>query len=209
MRGRILSWTALLLACAAHGREPGACLVDEAREQIGVTVIYDPAYRRIAFPGGDVPADRGVCTDVLIRAYRQLGVDLQKRVHEDMRAAWSRYPKLWGLSRTDTNIDHRRVPNLAVFFSRHGVALDAPADPLTYQPGDIVTWRLPAGVPHIGIVSDKKTAAGVPLVSHNIGSGTVEENVLLKYTIIGRYRYTPTEMTRACATDAPPSRFDD
>jgi uncharacterized protein len=200
MRCRYLLLPSLLLAFAAHASQPGACLVNEAREQIGVTVTYDPAYRRIAFPGGDVPADRGVCTDVLVRAYRGLDVDLQERVHHDMRAAWTRYPKLWGLSRTDTNIDHRRVPNLAVFFGRHGVVLEPTSDPRAYKPGDIVTWRLPTGVPHIGIVSDKKTAAGVPLVIHNIGRGTVEEDVLLKYTITGRFRYTPPDMISACGT---------
>jgi uncharacterized protein len=199
MNKRTVALVTLLFVCPAHGDPLGSCLVEKAREQIGVTIHYDPVYRKIAFPGGDVPADRGVCTDVLIRAYRRLNVDLQDLVHRDMSAAWSRYPKLWGLSGTDTNIDHRRVPNLATFFARHGSSLATSADPLAYEAGDIVTWRLPAGVPHVGIVSDRKSAAGTPLVVHNIGSGTLEEDVLFAYALTGHYRYAPASMTRACA----------
>jgi uncharacterized protein len=194
----------LLLGGPAYADELGSCLVDRAREQIGVTVRYDPVYRKIAFPGGDVPMDRGVCTDVLIRAYRGLNVDLQERVHRDMNAAWSRYPKLWGLSRPDTNIDHRRVPNLAVFFARHGSTLPVSRDARAYEPGDIVTWRLPAGVPHVGIVSDRMTESGTPLVIHNIGSGAVEEDILFAYTITGHYRYAPANLTAACAATSAP-----
>jgi hypothetical protein len=175
----------------------GRCLVEAARKQIGVTVSYDSGYHRIAYPNGDVPMERGVCTDVVIRAYRQLGVDLQVKVHEDMAAAWKVYPKNWGLSRSDSNIDHRRVPNLATFFSRHGASLPAGSDPKAYAPGDIVTWRLPSGVPHIGIVSDRRTRAGVPLVVHNIGGGTQEEDSLFAFTLTGHYRYSPDGL-RSC-----------
>ena len=162
-----------------------------ARRQIGVTLYYDPAYVRLPYPNGDVPAERGVCTDVVIRAYRALGVDLQQRVHEDMRAAWAAYPKLWGLRATDRNIDHRRVPNLATFFSRHGQRLSiSQTDASLYAPGDIVTWRLPSGVPHIGIVSAQRRS-GRPLILHNIGAGTQLEDMLFDYTVTGRYRYEP------------------
>jgi uncharacterized protein len=190
-------------AGAAHAQELGSCLVSKAREQIGVTVRYDPVYRRLAFPGGDVPADRGVCTDVLVRAYRLLNVDLQELVHRDMKSSWSAYPKLWGLTRPDPNIDHRRVPNLATFFQRHGSKLPIPSRLDEYQAGDIVTWRLSSGVPHVGFVSDKISSSGVPLVIHNIGSGTREEDVLLAHTITGRFRYEPPAVARACLPAGP------
>jgi len=199
MRARIASIAGLLFTVPAFADPLGSCLVDRAREQIGVTVRYDSGYSRIAFPGGDVPADRGVCTDVLIRAYRRVNLDLQDLVHSDMSSAWSRYPKLWGLSRPDTNIDHRRVPNLATFFARHGTSLAISQEPSAYAAGDIVTWELAAGVPHVGIVSDKKSADGTPLVVHNIGRGAAEENMLFNYKITGHYRYTPPSMAQACA----------
>lgn len=162
-------------------------LVENARKQIGITVSYDPQYRKINFPMGDVPANTGVCTDVVIRAYRQQGLDLQQAVNQDMKKAWTEYPKLWGLKKTDPNIDHRRVPNLETFFSRHGQTLSL-TDLSTFQAGDIVTWRLPPNLPHIGIVSDKKSPNGIPLIIHNIGRGTQEENMLFKYKIVGHYR---------------------
>jgi len=201
MRAHVAFWFALLFVMEAHAEEPGACLIRKAREQIGVTVHYDPAYRKLSFPGGDVPPDRGVCTDVVVRAYRRLNIDLQELVHRDMSSAWGEYPKIWGLARPDANIDHRRVPNLATFFTRHGSKLPALADPAAYKPGDIVTWLLTAGVPHIGIVSDKRTSSGVPLVIHNIGRGTLEEDILLRFQITGHYRYTPATVTQACSTD--------
>lgn len=166
-------------------------LIAAAKRQIGVTRYYDPAYVRIGYPNGDVAAERGVCTDVVIRAYRVLGVDLQQRVHEDMRANWNSYPKLWGLKGTDRNIDHRRVPNLAVYFTRHGQRLRVSQDDAAlYQPGDIVTWRLPSGVPHIGLVSAQRNG-GRPLIVHNIGAGTQLEDMLFDYVITGHYRYAP------------------
>lgn len=163
-------------------------LVNDAKKQINVTIGYDPAYRKMAFPMGDVPLHTGVCTDVVIRAYRHQQIDLQKLVNQDMKKAWSSYPKLWGLKSTDTNIDHRRVPNLETFFQRHAKSLSL-TDITSFKAGDIVTWRLPRNLPHIGIISDKKTSAGIPLVIHNIGAGTQEEDVLFKYKIIGHYRY--------------------
>jgi len=149
-------------------------LVDAAREQIGVTTLYDPAYVRLGYPGGDVAPERGVCTDVIVRAYRRaFGLDLQKLVHEDMAAHFAAYPKTWGLKTTDRNIDHRRVGNLAAFFSRRGVSLSASEDPADFQPGDVVTQMLPGNLPHIVIVSSNRSTdvPERPLVIHNIGAG--------------------------------------
>ncbi len=186
---RLILTIALLLTGTAGAQPASQQLVRDARAQIGVTVGYDPAYRPIAYPMGDVPQHTGVCTDVLIRALRRQGKDLQQLVHTDMKRAWSAYPKLWGLSAPDRNIDHRRVPNLEVFFSRHGQRLPVD-DKQAFQPGDIVTWRLPAGNrPHIGIVSDRRAADGTPLIIHNIGRGTREENILFAFPIKGHYRY--------------------
>ncbi len=165
-------------------------LIKAARGQIGVTVIYDPAYVSIPFPDGDVPIDRGVCTDVVVRAYRALGVDLQLLVNRDMRKAFSAYPRAWGLKRPDTNIDHRRVLNLSVFFKRHGKSLPITEIASDYKPGDIVAWTLPNGRPHIGLVTDKREG-DTPLIVHNIGWGAREENVLFTFTIIGHFRYAP------------------
>jgi uncharacterized protein len=165
-------------------------VVQGAYVQVGVTVRYDPSYVAIPFPGGDVPIDRGVCTDVVIRAYRSIGVDLQLLVNRDMRSAFATYPRKWGLSRPDPNIDHRRVENLAVFFTRHGQALPVSKTAPDYEPGDIVTWRLADGRPHIGLVSDR-SVGGTPLVVHNIGAGAQVEDVLFAFTITGHYRYLP------------------
>jgi uncharacterized protein YijF (DUF1287 family) len=165
-------------------------IIESAHEQVGVTLYYDPSYSVISFPGGDVPMVRGVCTDVIIRAYRSVGVDLQLLVNQDMRKAFSAYPRNWGLSRPDPNIDHRRVLNLAVFFTRHGEVLPISAEAKAYQPGDIVTWRLPGGLAHIGLVSDQSTD-GRPLIVHNIGAGAKVEDVLFAFTITGHYRYPP------------------
>jgi uncharacterized protein YijF (DUF1287 family) len=181
------------LAATSHAEvTPARSLVNAARAQIGVTLRYDPSYQRIAYPGGDLPLERGVCTDVIIRAYRSLGIDLQKLVHEDMRAHWNTYPHpaQWKLKRPDTNIDHRRVPNLAAFFRRHGTTIAASRDPQNYRPGDLVVWELPYGLPHIGIVADRTSAAGTPLVIHNIGSGAKMDDVLFAFTITGHYRYS-------------------
>ena len=148
--------------------------------------LYDPAYQRIPYPMGDVADDRGVCADTVIRAFRAAGADLQQLVHIDMAAHFAAYPKIWGLTRPDTNIDHRRVPNLETYFARAGAKL-APADQLA--PGDVVSWRIP--VPHIGVVTTKMSASGRPLMAHNIGAGTQVEDVLLAWPIQGRFRYRP------------------
>ena len=164
-------------------------VVAAARRQIGVTVGYDPAYRKIGYPGGDVPRSSGVCTDVIIRAFRDARkIDLQKLVHEDMKANFSKYPRMWGLKAPDANIDHRRVPNLQCYFKRKGYALPVSKNAADYKPGDIVTVMVGGKLPHIMIVSDKKSAAGVPLALHNIGSGTQEEDVLFAYPLTGHYR---------------------
>jgi uncharacterized protein len=189
---RALASFALLLALtpAAVGDVPafGPRLAHAAAAQIGLTRGYDPRYQRLAYPGGDVAMETGVCTDVLVRAFRQLGIDLQVVVHEDMQVAWAAYPKLWNLQRPDRNIDHRRVPNLQVYFTRHGESLPPSSAASDYQAGDIVSWRLPSGVPHIGLVSTRREQ-GHPWVIHNIGGGVQEENVLFAYTITGHYRY--------------------
>lgn len=180
-----------LLSLQAAAIEP-AELVSGARQQVGVTLAYDPAYRRIAYPGGDVPMATGVCTDVVIRALRLQGLDLQKAVHEDMAANFSAYPKQWGLKRPDRNIDHRRVPNLMTWFRRQGMALEIGREADDYRAGDIVTWDLGRGQTHIGIVSDRLSAAGEPLILHNIGAGTREEAILFRFPVTGHYRFTPS-----------------
>lgn len=154
-------------------------------------VIYDPAYFSISYPNGDVPKNKGVCTDVVIRAYRKLGIDLQKEVHEDMKQHFSLYPKKWGLKSTDRNIDHRRVPNLQVFFSRKGKSLGVSEKASDYKTGDLVTWMINNKLPHIGIVTNRKSADGKRnLIVHNVGAGQVLEDCLFRYEITGHYRYT-------------------
>ncbi len=153
-------------------------------------VQYDPAYFKIAYPNGDVPANKGVCTDVVIRAYRKLGIDLQKEVHEDMEKNFAKYPKTWGLKKTDTNIDHRRVPNLMVFFARKGKDKLISADAADYVPGDIVCWNLGGDITHIGIVVNKRSEDKQRyLVVHNIGGGQELADCLFTYKIIGHYHY--------------------
>ena len=165
-------------------------LVAAAVAQTAHPVRYDGAYRRIPYPMGDVPSDVGVCTDVVVRAYRVLGIDLQQRVHEDMRAAFSAYPRAWGLARPDTNIDHRRVPNLQTYFQRRGTARPRTSDPSDYAAGDLVTWRLPGNLPHIGVVTDRRSPDGArPLIVHNIGRGPEIEDMLVAFPITGHYRY--------------------
>jgi len=165
-------------------------LADSAFTLTSQKVIYDPSYFSIKCPNGDVPAGKGVCTDVVIRTYRKMGVDLQKEVHEDMRKNFSLYPKKWGLKKTDTNIDHRRVPNLMTFFSRFGTSKSITLSSSNYLPGDIVCWNLGGNVPHIGIVSNKKSADGQRYqMIHNIGAGQTLEDCLFKYEITGHYSY--------------------
>ena len=180
----------LLSLVPLSAEETGAKIVAAARKQVGVTVLYDPAYVTLAYPGGDVPKARGVCTDVVVRAFREgLSQDLQKLVHEDMRANFRAYPKNWGLSRPDKNIDHRRVPNLMAFFKRRGWSVPVTEDPADYRPGDIVTCTVQPNLPHVMIVSDRKTEKGVPLMIHNIGAGAQEEDVLFEFSLTGHYRW--------------------
>lgn len=169
-------------------------LSSAAIELTNHSVQYDPAYFVIPYPNGDVPATKGVCTDVIIRAYRKVGIDLQKEVHEDMKENFLLYPQLWGLKKTDKNIDHRRVPNLMKYFERHGVTLKKSKDPKDYEPGDIVTWDLGKGIGHIGIVVNKKSPDNSRyLIVHNIGNGQEVSDCLFLYKITGHYRYTGAE----------------
>jgi uncharacterized protein YijF (DUF1287 family) len=168
-----------------------AAVVASARAQVGITRTYDAAYARIPYPMGDVPMERGVCADVLVRAFRADGIDLQRLVHEDMRTYFSAYPRFWGLRGPDSNIDHRRVQNLETFFRRRGYALPISTTARDYHAGDIVSWRLPNGLAHIGLVSDRQApdGSGRPLVVHNIGAGTQEEDVLFAWTLVGHFRW--------------------
>ena len=165
-------------------------LVQAAKERTKHIVRYDGSYRKIGYPNGDVPDNVGVCTDVVIRSYRELGIDLQKDIHEDMKENFEKYPKLWGLAKPDTNIDHRRVPNLQTLFKRKGILLTITKDPNDYVSGDMVTWLLPGNLPHIGIVIGPSSEDGdKPLIVHNIGAGPVIEDILFDYQITGHYRY--------------------
>lgn len=198
MRILFVTLTALsLLAARPALSQDMSGLIAAARAQVGVTTIYDPAYVSLPYPGGDVPADRGVCTDVVIRAFRTAwGLDLQRVVHADMRRAFDSYPQLWGMTGPDANIDHRRVPNLQTLFTRAGASLPISTEVADYQPGDLVSWRLPGNLPHIGIVSDRRTEGGeMPLILHNIGGGAQEEDLLLSFAITGHYRIDAKALT--------------
>lgn len=191
---QILITALLVLATSLYGqsgedifaeRLAGAALLLTQQE-----VVYDPAYYSIEYPNGDIPANRGVCTDVVIRAYRALGIDLQREVHEDMVAHFELYPSIWGLSRPDRNIDHRRVPNLMRFFERYGAEKAITTSSADFLPGDIVCWNLGGGVTHIGILVQNSSNTGSrPLVVHNIGGGQVLEDCLFDFRIIGHYIY--------------------
>lgn len=184
----LLSLSSFTLLCGQS--DFSTRLADAAVELTGDAVSYDPAYYSIPYPNGDVPPDRGVCTDVVIRAYRKVGIDLQKEVHEDMMANFDKYPKLWGLSRPDTNIDHRRVPNLIRYFARRGSPKPVSMKAEDYAPGDIVFWNLGGGVMHVGIVSGKRSAdGGRYLIVHNIGGGQVIEDYLFRYEIAGHFQF--------------------
>ena len=173
-------------------------LVAAAIERTTHQVRYDPTYFRIDYPGGDVPAEVGVCTDEVIRSYRAVGVDLQREVHEDMARNFRLYPKSWGLTKPDTNIDHRRVPNLRVFFSRKGQSLPITQNAKDYRPGDVVTWDLGNGLTHIGIVVNVASEADRERfqIVHNIGAGPMLEDVLFNWKITGHYRYTGPGATK-------------
>lgn len=170
-------------------------LVAAALERTNRPVRYNGSYREIAYPGGDVPDDVGVCTDLVIRSYRAVGIDLQKEVHEDMSGHFGEYPREWALPRPDPNIDHRRVLNLRTFFRRNGRELPVTSEPGDFPAGDLVTWRLPSGRPHIGIVTSRRSGDGRrPLIVHNIGKGPEVDDVLFKFPITGHYRYPGTNL---------------
>lgn len=198
-RGFVAAGAAALLAACGNSAaranprsaSPAALrLIAAARAQIGVTRSYDPAYTRLAFPGGDVPRSKGVCTDVVIRAYRDaFAIDLQEQVNRDMSAHFRAYPRRWGLARPDRNIDHRRVPNLETFWTRQAARLPLSQRGQDWQPGDLFTSLVGGTLPHTGIVSDRVTATGVPLVIHNIGAGTQEEDMLFAHRLTGHFRW--------------------
>ena len=174
-----------------EGSTFGLLLSEAALNLTRDVVQYDPAYFKIPYPNGDVPANKGVCTDVVIRAYRKVGIDLQQAVHEDMKSHFSLYPKTWGLKKTDTNIDHRRVPNLMVFFSRHGQVKPLSQRPEDFLPGDIITWVLDGGQTHIGLVVNQKSADGKRyLVVHNIGRGQELADCLFAFKMTGHFTYS-------------------
>ena len=183
--------TILLTVVCVYGQSfDSRNIAEEALKLTGSAVNYDPSYFSIPYPNGDVPKSKGVCTDVIIRTYRKLGVDLQKEVHEDMVKNFSLYPKIWGLKRTDTNIDHRRVPNLMTFFGRFGKEKPIRQKSDDYIPGDIVCWNLGGAITHIGIVSAIKSNDGKRYqIAHNIGAGQVLQDCLFDYKIIGHYSY--------------------
>lgn len=185
----VLSLLLLMVGVTSVRADFAIDLARAAEERANHGVVYDPSYVRIDYPNGDVPKDRGVCTDVVIRAYRALGIDLQRLVHEDMRRSFGRYPKIWGAKRPDANIDHRRVPNLETFLSRRGAALKVTSDAARYRPGDVVTWRLENGRAHMGIVTTRTSPGGVPLIAHNIGAGPQVEDVLFAYRIHRHFRW--------------------
>jgi uncharacterized protein YijF (DUF1287 family) len=176
-------------AIATVTADKAILLVEAARAQVGKTLAYDPAYRRLKYPMGDVPIETGVCTDVIIRALRiSHKLDLQKLVHQDMTKNFSAYPRNWGLKKPDPNIDHRRVLNLQTFFRRKGWKLSLKSDLTAFKPGDIVTCIVPPHLPHIMIVSDKMSPEGRPLIIHNIGAGAQEEDLLFEFKLTGHYR---------------------
>lgn len=163
-----------------------------ALDQVGITTAYDPAYAKLAYPNGDVPLETGVCADVIVRAFRKIELDLQKALHEDMKANFTKYPKKWGLKAPDRNIDHRRVPNLMTWFERQSKAVNLSTNAEDYLPGDVVAWDLGGGLTHIGLVSDIKPDKNF-LIVHNIGAGTQIEDRLFDWKVIGHYRYFPLQ----------------
>ena len=191
-----LLFSVSLIACSQEVEEKtlpttkkAASIITAAQSQIGKTIMYDPAYVKLTYPNGDIPIERGVCTDVVIRALRKsLKFDLQKNVHIDMKSNFSKYPKIWGLKRADKNIDHRRVPNLQTFIKRKGWAVPVTQNKNDYKPGDLVTAMYPGNRPHIMIVSNKVDDEGNPMVIHNSGGGSRENGMLFSFPITGHYR---------------------
>ena len=181
----------LSTAAQADASTFGEKLARAAQDRTKSNVRYDGRYLSIAYPGGDVPADQGVCTDVVIRSYRTLGVDLQQLVHEDMTANFSAYPKIWGLNRPDSNIDHRRVPNLNTFFTRQGANVMRHGKAVDYQMGDVLTWMLPHNLPHTGIVVATATDQHPVQIVHNIGLGPQQTDMPSTWTLTGQFRFKP------------------
>lgn len=200
-------FTFAVVGCAVFAFSPAILLADSRFKDLAgaalarthVEVAYDGSYLVIDYPNGDVPSQVGVCTDLVIRSYRALGIDLQQLLHEDIKDHFNDYPskRIWGLTKPDTNIDHRRVPNLQTFFERYGETLVVSNDASDYKSGDLVTWVLPGNLPHIGIVSTKVSTTGVPLIVHNIGEGPKLENMLFNFPISGHYRYWPNTIQPA------------
>ncbi len=187
------------LSSVLNASEFNQDIVSSLIERTTHNVTYDGSYLSIAYPNGDVPQNIGVCTDVIIRAYRKLGTDLQKLVHEDMKSNFSLYPskRIWGLNSTDKNIDHRRVPNLQTFFKRHGLSLKTSTNKADYSVGDIVTWMLPGNLPHIGMVIDQvDDISGNPIIVHNIGRGPKIDDMIFDFAITGHYRFEPTKYNK-------------
>ncbi len=175
-----------------------------AKERTQHAVTYDGSYHSIPYPMGDVPDHIGVCTDVVIRSYRAVGIDFQQLVHEDMQEHFSQYPNHWGLKKPDPNIDHRRVPNLQIFFTRHGQVLPVTRHGSDYQAGDLVTWTVAGRLPHIGIVIDELVPdTDRPFIIHNIGEGPQKEDILFEFPITGHYRYEPTRTTPLASPTSP------
>lgn len=207
MRSLLIAISLWLMLGGLSAAEPealGGRIVAAAQRQIGVTVKYDPAYVQMKYPAGDVPLSTGVCSDVVVRALREVGLDLQKEVHEDMTKSFAAYPQKWGLKGPDKNIDHRRVPNLMCYFERKHTSLKEKLEvAITYQPGDIVVWDLGKGISHVGVVSAKKKGDR-PLIIHNIGSGTQEEDMLFGSKIIGHYRVEKIRGGRLGASNVLP-----
>jgi hypothetical protein len=192
------------LSSAINASEFNKDIVSSLIERTTHNVTYDGSYLSIPYPNGDVPKEIGVCTDVIIRAYRKLGTDLQKLVHEDMKSNFTSYPskRIWGLNSTDKNIDHRRVPNLQTFFKRHGVNLNVSSNKSDYSVGDIVTWMLPGNLPHIGIVIDQiNPKSGNPMIVHNIGRGPKIDDMIFDYKITGHYRFEPAKYNKPIKRD--------
>jgi len=192
MRAFALILAFFTLIQTATASDMAEAVVTAAHERTYAQVTYDPSYVKITYPFGDVPADTGVCTDVIIRTYRNaFNFDFQTAIHEDMKANFKSYPKIWGLKGPDKNIDHRRVPNIERFLTRQGASVGITKNPEDYRPGDLVTWRLGGILAHIGIVSDNKSEWGTPLIIHNVGAGPVEEDLLFNTDINGHFRFFP------------------
>ena len=189
----LVPFALLPFAVSASAGSSASAIVTAAHARTKVSVRYDPKYVKLTYPFGDVPADTGVCTDVVIRTYRAaFGFDFQKAIHEDMLANFKAYPQSWGLKRPDKNIDHRRVPNIERFLKRQGASMPITKKAEDYQPGDIVSWRLGGSLPHIGIVSQNKSEWGTPLIIHNVGAGPVEDDLLFNTPINGHFRFLPS-----------------